>query len=345
MLTVSSLALVDACDRLGVDTESMLAAVGLQRETLRDPDARLTVADVSALWAKAYELSGDSLLSLHAAEACPLGAYKVIDYMASNARTVGEAFRYTTGYFKLINTEVNLPIDESGDPVSISLVDKSGSLGVARPYAEYCLAIFVLHTREATGVAMPLRQLQFAHPRPPDTSEHARIFGCDAEFDAASTRIVIDRSVWEQACSTAQPGVLAVLAEHADMLLEKLPKGPELVERVRKAIGDRLRAGDPSLETVARELAMSPRSLQRHLRDLGYSYVALVDELRQETAKLYLAQSDVAIAEVSYLLGFSDQSSFNRAFKRWSGSTPHKYRREGRLGRGPTAGGDAAGHL
>src|SRR5689334_11199821 len=93
VLSVSSRAMVGACERLGLDTEAMLRAVGIARETLDDPDARLEAGKVSALWAKAYELSGDPVLSLHAAEACPLGAYKVIDFMGSSASTVGEAFR------------------------------------------------------------------------------------------------------------------------------------------------------------------------------------------------------------------------------------------------------------
>jgi AraC-like DNA-binding protein len=120
--------------------------------------------------------------------------------------------------------------------------------------------------------------------------------------------------------------VLQVLTEHADLLLEKLPRGPDLVERTRRAIGERLRGGDSSLESVAHELGTSARSLQRHLRDVGYTYNALADEVRAATARLYLEQPDIAIAEVAYLLGFADQSTFNRAFKRWTGLTPARSR-------------------
>ena len=141
VLTVTSRALIAACERLGVDTEAMLRTVGIQRQTLEDPDARLQNREVSALWAKAYELSGDPVLSLHVAEACPLGAYKVIDYMAATARTVGEAFRYAARYFKLINTAVRLPIDESGDRVTFDIVTENSPAGVSRQYAEFCLAV------------------------------------------------------------------------------------------------------------------------------------------------------------------------------------------------------------
>src|SRR5512139_3240247 len=126
VLTGSSRALVEACGRLGIETEALLRAVGIRRETLADPDARLPNRVVAALWAKAYELSGDPVLSLHVAEACPLGAFKVIDYMASSARTVGEVFRNGARYFPLINTAVRLEIEESGDPVTFDLTGQSG---------------------------------------------------------------------------------------------------------------------------------------------------------------------------------------------------------------------------
>lgn len=131
------------------------------------------------------------------------------------------------------------------------------------------------------------------------------------------------------------------IAAHADLLLQKLPRGPDLVERTRRAIGERLRGGDSSLEGVARELGTSARSLQRHLNQLGYSYNSLADEVRAATAKLYLEQPDIAIAEVAYLLGFADPSTFNRAFKRWTGETPARARtaHRGSAGEGVPSGG------
>ena len=279
VLTVSSRALVGACERLGVDTEALLRAVGISRRTLDDPDARLEASKVSALWTKAYEMSGDPVLSLHAAEACPLGAYKVIDFMAFNAATVGEAFRYSARYFRLINTAVALPIDESGDPVTFDVVDETGPTGVSRPYAEYCLAAFVLRIRATTGVSFPLRRITFVHREPPDITEHERIFGCPVQFEAEHNRLYVARQVWDTRATTSpQPGVLQLLVEHADLLLQKLPRGPDLVERTRHAIGEKLRGGDSSLESVARELGTSGRSLQRHLGEHA-AHAAAADAL------------------------------------------------------------------
>ena len=121
-----------------------------------------------------------------------------------------------------------------------------------------------------------------------------------------------------------------MLSEHANLLVSRLPRGPDLIERTRRAIGGRLRGGDPSLESVAHELGMSERSLQRHLRELGYTYNAVADELREAMARLYLEQPDIALAEIAYLLGFAEQSTFNRAFKRWTGCTPKQARTQAR---------------
>jgi len=326
VLTAPSRALIGACDRLGVDTEVLLGAAGVERRTIEDPDARLPGHQAAALWVKAYELTGDPVLSLHVAEACPLGAYKVIDYLAASAPTVGEAFRCAARYFQLVNTVVTWPIDDSGDPVTFELVAEGSPTGVTRPYAEYCLAVFLLHVRAASRVSFPVRSVTFTHPVPPDIREHQRIFGCPVEFGAAHNQLVLDRAVWDTSTVGGHSGMLGVLIEHADLLLTKLPRGPELVERTRRAIGERLRGGDPSLENVARALGMSDRSLQRHLRDLGYTFNALADEVRAATASLYLRQPDIALAEVGYLLGFAEQSTFTRAFKRWTGVTPKQAR-------------------
>ncbi len=302
----------------------------IRRGTLGDPDARLPNRVVAALWAKAYELSGDPVLSLHVAEACPFGTFKVVDYMASSARTVGEVFRNGARYFPLINTAVRLQIDESGDPVTFDVVGQSGPAAASGRYAEYCLAVFVLHARAATGVAFGLRRVTFTHRLPPDVSEHERVFGCPVRFEEEHDRLEFDRSTWETPARGAHSGVLGVLTDHADLLMARLPRGRDLIERTRRAIGESLRRGASSLASAARELGMSERSLQRRLRELGYSYNALADGAREEMARLYLEQRDVALAEIAYLLGFADQSTFTRAFKRWTGCTPRQVRSQAR---------------
>jgi AraC-like DNA-binding protein len=327
ILSVSSRALVDACTRLGLDTSQILRAANLDRATLQDPDARIPVEQVDALWRKAFELSNDPNLALHAVEVLPFGAYRVFDFLAASAPTIGAALAKVSEYFPLINSAVRLPYLIGELEVTFGMDGPARPSAVARPYAEYTMAAVLLRTRIATKRAYSVLRVAFAHPRPLDISEHERIFQCPVGFDADRCEMVIAREVWDTSRAESDPDLFSILDAHARMLLEQLPAGDDIVGRVRRAIDAELHGGDPRLGSIARRLAMSARTLQRRLSDEGVVFLDVLDAMRFRAAKGYLAQKDIAGAEVAYLLGFAEQSSFNHAFKRWSGQTPTEYRR------------------
>jgi len=323
--TISSRALVDACANLGVDTDQLLQSVGVERQVLQDSDARIPVETLAALWKRAYELSGDPHLALRAAEALPFGAYKVVDYMASSAGTIGEAFRKVSEYFPIINTTARLPIAVGDSSVTFGLEPAPGSPPVTRPYAEYTLAACYLRVRDAVGDFVPLR-VEFSQPEPADTTEHRRIFRAPVRFGAARTQLVLAREVWDQRNAHPNPDLCAMLEEHARRLLAELPS-EGIVGEVRRLTTAELKGGRPTLEHVSGLVSMSGRTLQRRLKQEGTSFGELLDWLRRGMAQAYLADEQISISEVSYLLGFSEQSAFQRAFKRWTGSTPVQFRK------------------
>ena len=319
--------MLDACARLGLDTGQILQAAKLDPAVIQDPDARIPIEQAGAVWQKAYELSGDPNLALHAIEVLPFGAYRVIDFLAASAPTIGAALAKVADYFPLINDSIRLPYTVGDREVTFGLEAPSRPALISRPYAEYTLAAVFLRTRVATNQRFALVRVDFSQPAPPDPSEHRRIFECPVQFDAPTCQLVIAREVWDTARTGTNPALFAVLETHARMLLDQLPRQADTASRVRQAIESELRGGNPRLESIARQLAMSPRTLQRRLRDEGIAFDELLDDLRFRTAKAYLAQKDIAGAEVAYLLGFAEPSSFNHAFKRWSGQTPTEYRR------------------
>jgi AraC-like DNA-binding protein len=321
--------MLDACARLGLDTTRILEAAKLDPVTLQDPDARVPIEQAGELWRKAYELSNDPNLALHAIEVLPFGAYRVFDFLASSAPTVGAALAKVSDYFPLINPVVRLPYVVGGRHVVYGVEAPSRPAALTRPYAEYTLAAIVLRTRVGTRQRYPLVRIEFSHPRPDDIREHERIFGCEVRFGADACRMVMTREVWDTPC-TGDATLFSLLDAHARMLMEQLPAigaTGGVVGRASDAIQEELRGGDPKLETVAKRLAMSPRTLQRRLRDEGLVFNDVLDALRFRAAKSYLAQRDIAGTEVAYLLGFVEQSSFIRAFRRWSVQTPMEYRR------------------
>ncbi len=326
VLAVSSRALIEACEALGLEVAPLLAAAGIERSLLEDPDARLPAETVGTLWALAYQQSGDPHLALHAAEALPLGAYKVVDYLAWNAPTVGGAFAELARYFPLINSTVRLRL-EVGTDVRILLESPYDPAALTRPYAEYALAAIFLRVRSAMRLSFTPRLVCFAFPPPDDTTEHERVFGCPVRFGAGENAVVFDAESWALVNEVADPGLFAVLEEHARLRVEKVSREAPAVTEVRRALMSELKGGNPSVAAVARRLAISPRTLQRRLQSQGLRFSDLLDSLREGAAKTYLADPRLAIAEVAYLLGFADQSSFHRAFKRWTGKTPNEYRK------------------
>ena len=319
--------MLDACARLGLDTAQILQAAKLDPATVQDPDARIPVERVEALWQKAYELSKDPNLALHAVDVLQFGSYRIVDFLAANAPTIGAALAKISDYFPLIHSAIRLPYAVRDSQVTFGVEAPSRPSTITRPIAEYTLAAVFVRLRKATNEPFHLMRVEFSQPRPADISEHERVFDCPIRFDAAACQMVIDRAVWDTPRTGGDPALFSLLDAHARMLLEQRPGIDDIVGRVRESIEAELRGGNPKLESVAKRLAMSPRTLQRRLRDRGVPFNDVLDAMRFRAARSYLSQRDIAGMEVAYLLGFAEQSSFNRAFKRWSGQTPTEYRR------------------
>ena len=326
VLNTSSRALLDACRKLGLDTDAMIAAAGVDPSVLSDADGRIAGASVGALWREAYERSGDPHLSLHAVEALPAGAYKVIDFLAASSSTVGAGLERISRYFPLINNAVQLPITLGPENALLRVINPGDPTGVSRPYAEYTLAAVYLRSCHAYRERYPLIRVDLAYPCPGGLAEYERVFGAPVCFGTEHTQLCIQRRVWDRPVADGNEGLAAVLEQHAQTLLAAVPTDAGLARRVRLAIHGELRGGDPMLPHVAKRLGMAGRTVQRKLKEEGTSYADLLNETRSSVAQVYLKERDLSLAEVGHLLGFSEQSSFSRAFKRWTGSTPRQYR-------------------
>ena len=327
VLSVASRAVLDACGRLGLEAEALLGAAGLSRAEVYDPDARLPAEAADALWRHAYEAAGDPRLALHAAEALPFGAYKVLDFVAAHAPTVGEGLARVARYFPLVDGRARLEIVEGGSDEPVR-VEMQSSLGpIAPPAQEYTLAALVVRLRASAGVAWALDAVDLAFPRPDDAGEHERIFACPVRFEQPRARLLIPRASWELPVRGADPALSSVLEDHARRLVAELPSDDaSLVPRLRAVLREELRGGDASIGHVAKRLALGERTLQRRLDELGVAFVDVLGEVRTELAQAYLREPGVSLAEIAWLLGFSDQSAFTRAFKRWMGVTPGAWR-------------------
>lgn len=331
VLAVASRALIAACEPLGLDGDALLAEVGLDREQLVDPELRIPASSADALWQALAERTNDPDLALHAAERLPFGAYRVVDYLAANAPTLGGALERVAAYFPLIDPRARITIGEREGRHEVALVATRPGTAIRRQAAEYTLAALLLRTRAGIGLVFVPTRVCFSTAAPASTRELERVFGCPLEFDAERHALEFADDDWTRVSPHADATLFEVLERHAAMLLATLPPASALVAELRRAITAELHAGEPTLAQVGKRLGMSGRTLQRRLDDEQLRFGAVVDEIKAELAKARLEDRSLAICEVAFLLGFADQSAFNRAFKRWTGMTPGRWRQAKRF--------------
>ncbi len=318
-------AVLDACAELGLDPDAMLVAAGLSREQVYDPDARIPADQADAIWRHAFAQAENPDLALLAAEALPFGAYKVIDFVVANAPTLGEGLARVARYFPLIDPRGRVAVVDR-DPVA--LIMTADGREVPGPAQQYTFAAVVVRSRAATGVPWTVCGVDFTFEAPEDLTVHHRLFGDVCRFGQSTARLLISRSSWERHVEGANEALFSVLDDHAQRLLAELPE-PELpfTDLLRRHMRAQLCAGELSLASTAKSMGMSERTLQRRLVDLNLSYSKLLGEVRHNVSEAYLREPNVSIAEGAWLLGFSDQSAFSRAFKRWTDRTPGAWRK------------------
>jgi AraC-like DNA-binding protein len=205
--------------------------------------------------------------------------------------------------------------------------NREGARGLGMRCAnEAALAEMVQIGREISGVHVSPRRVSVRHPPFDDPGEHEDFFGCPLVFDSHEDAVVFDASVMRLPVLKADEGLSKFILGHLDQRVAERGLEPSLVESVRRIVCNELPGGVPKMEAVAKRVGMSKRTLQRRLGEHDTTFQRFVDHTRQDLADQLLRQTPQPLAAIAFLLGFSEQSAFQRAFKRWTGKTPTEVR-------------------
>lgn len=330
ILSVSCRALLAACDGLGLDGDALVRQAGLDRAVIDDPDGRLEPLDVMALWDRAETASGDPHLALRVARMMPRGAYRILEYLGASAPTVGAAFTKISEYFAWVDTTATLPITESADLCGFGLDAPVPADRVPLRAVEFTFGTSWLKVCDLTGQSFRPERIELGVARSGEAQALEHFFECPLLFSSGHNRMLVSREAWELPSRSADPSLLSLLEQHARALLESVAEERTVARDVKRLLRD---AGPAlGLPEAAKRLGVSERTLQRRLADETCVYADLVSSVREEMARQLMLDRKVAIAEAAFILGFSDQSSFTRSFKRWTGQTPAAFRAEHRTG-------------
>ena len=191
---------------------------------------------------------------------------------------------------------------------------------------ECALAAVVSLLRQVAKSEVSPLTVSFTHPRPAATEAHGRYFGSSLSFGAKHNALLLSHELLETKSALGDEGLSRFLLTHLDSDLQKRQESRSLETQIQQVVADALSDGVPKLAQVAQRLGTSERTLHRRLAERDRTYQALVDETRRNVAESLLRHTDYPLADVAFLSGFSEQSSFQRAFKRWLQQTPATFR-------------------
>ncbi|MDJ0835172.1 MAG: AraC family transcriptional regulator [Acidobacteriota bacterium] len=191
---------------------------------------------------------------------------------------------------------------------------------------EATIASVTAISRQVSSTPFNPTAVFFKHAAPDDVSDHEAYFGCPVYFDSDKDALLVSRQSLESPNKLGDLTISRFFDSHLEGEVSKLEDKTGLAFQVCAIISRSLSEGVPNISGVARQLAMSGRTLQRKLSRQKYTFQALVDESRRQLGERLVKETEYSFAEIAFMCGFSEQSAFNRAFKRWAGKTPRTYR-------------------
>jgi AraC-like DNA-binding protein len=319
--------LLEAIETAGGNPEQVVRAAGLSRATMSKPDGFIPCARFARLLDEAARVTRDDCFGLHFGERFNPKDVGPLAYVLINSPTIETGLQNAARYLRVHNQAAKVSFGVDGRFAYARHVLADPAIEAPRQHNEYSMAVALNMIRLMAGSGWAPVEAQFAHPAPAQHSEHVRVFGAPVSFGHAANAFVIEREFLDRQVPAADPRLYPILRRYLDKVLAEVPPEDDLLASVRRAVAESMRQGGPSLTKVGKRVAMGPRTLQRRLKDHGIEFKALVDETRRLFALAYLRDPGQTLVEIAYLLGYSEVSAFNRAFRRWTGSTPSAYRR------------------
>ncbi|MBT0958986.1 AraC family transcriptional regulator [Alphaproteobacteria bacterium KMM 3653] len=315
----------------GAQRDALLSASGLTEDDLSDQDNRIPVAGYQALIGAAIQQTGDTALLLRHTLDSKLETMTVVGQIVHTSASLRHSIEQLNRYLHLMG-DVELPVGvdrfellRSAD--GLWIVDHLELPPEMSTWAEVSFARFISEFRQSFPDATFEIGLEVTYSPPPHVDQYPELFRVPVQFNASRNALQID-PVWDSPETLFEPGntyAFGIFTRHADEMLAKLRRSTTIRSQIEAQILPKLHEGTISMDRVAKDIAMSRQTLYRRLKDEGITFAEIHDDLRQRMAIEYLGGQKVTVNETAYLLGFSESSSFVRAFKRWTGFSPTAY--------------------
>src|SRR5262249_42420260 len=319
--------LVEAIEAGGGNPDDVLATLKLTRAGLATPHGFIPSSAFAQGLEEAALATGDDTFGLHFGERYQPKNLGPLTYVVIHSPTIGAALENMGRYIRVHNEAAESSVVIEGTWALARLRLTGLTVAVPRQQHEFAMAVALNTLRLMAGSDWIPAEVHFAHPVPRSTVEHVRVFRAPVSFGHAANAFVLEPAFLDRQVPSADPRLYPILRQYLDRVLEEMPAEEPEMASIRRLIGEAMRHGEPKLAPVARALATSGRSLQRRLKEHGVDFRDMVEDTRRRFALHYLQDREHTVSEIAYLVGYSEVSAFNRAFKRWTGLTPTDFRR------------------
>jgi AraC-like DNA-binding protein len=311
----------------GIDVAPLMVKAGVTRKQVQDDSVRLAVKGQIEFVELVADALHDDFLGFHLACDYDLREIGLLYYVWNSSNLLGDAFRRVERYSTIVNEAVSLHVRSDGNDLALT----STYVGIKRlsdrHQIEFWVTSLVRICRQLTNRHLLPSCVRFVHRRNGGTIQLEKVLGCDVEFGAATDEVAFPGTVKQLPVVCADPYLNKLLIKYCDEARSHRKAG-RLTCRVavENAIAPLLPHGKAGVGEVARQLGMSPRTLERRLRSEGLTFGGILSELRCDLAKRYLREEDMPISKIAWLLGYQEAGGFTHAFKRWTGKTPREAR-------------------
>lgn len=324
--------LVAAGQALGLPRDELLGRAGITEADLQDPDALVDFEAPLCVWQMLVERFPTMPLGLSFARQLGDGAAPslgVVGYATRNARDVRQSIELFIRFSPLSFPRMTLALERLGDQARLVADHDPRIMALVEPMELFVATLVVQLPHMNPQMPRPT-EVCFAHPRKHPEALYTEVLGAPVRFEAGWTGFSFDAVALDLPMTGANPRIGKYLQQQADAQLHDRGPSPteELLEaRVRALIDANLLAGTSDQGTIAQALGMSTRSLQRGLRARSTSFARELEEVRRSRAQELLRRPELSVAEVAFMLGYTNPRAFYRSFRRWTGRTPTDYRR------------------
>ncbi|WP_342591561.1 AraC family transcriptional regulator ligand-binding domain-containing protein [Paenibacillus shirakamiensis] len=308
---------------IGIDPLDVMRRARLPLTVINEP--LVTNAQYYSIWQAFSEQVGDTAMGIvKLATAYETAQYPPAALATFHARDYRDALNRMARYKQMCPPE-NLRIREEGEQCSIELEWKNGAQPGPPVLVGITLAYLIELGRRGTGLHLKAHSVEFTHPMG-DIQALEGYFGCRVRTRTDCNRLVLNRDDLSRPFASYNAELLDILTPTLERTLDERQSQLTMSAKVKWILSRCLTRGRIDMQTVAFELGLSDRTLQRRLTVEGSSFKQLLAQTRHEQALAYLADPSLEIKEVAFLVGYEDQNSFYRAFRSWEGETPSNWR-------------------